>query len=144
MKTLDSPPRTSLLAGLACSLLLLMPVLEAPAAGSQSSASDPCPVPPDSRPVSTTGTLSRGCVDCWGQFVILPDPGFEGWGIASDCSIQADWVSLLGRHVHVEGITVSIRGGIGGTLGAALAVARIEIVTPAERTTWGRVRSLYR
>ena len=105
---------------------------------------DPCPISPDSRRIETTGLLARSCGDCWGDYEILPDPVFEPCGITSACSIDADWASLLGKRVRVEGMTILVHGGYGGFLGEALAVGHLELLTPAERTTWGRVRSLYR
>jgi hypothetical protein len=105
---------------------------------------EPCIVSPDNGPIAVTGVLGRGCADCWGEYRVSPDPGIRAWDITRDCSIETDWESLLGKRVHLEGTAFMVRGGIGGTLGAALGVARIEVLTPTLPMTWGRVRSLYR
>ncbi len=141
----------SLPIGLSAALVIVLITVVPADAGGPACADDPpedweqpCVLSFDHGPIAVTGVLGRGCADGWGEYRVSSDPGVHAWDIARDCSIEADWESLLGRRIHVEGNAFMVRGGIGGILGAALGVARIEVLTPTLPATWGRVRGLYR
>jgi hypothetical protein len=143
-RSIPAPTLLSMLSILLSILLLTVPGLGNVPGIVSPAVADTCQVPPDHRWIVTEGMLSRGNSDGWGEYRLLPDLGFEGWEITVECSIPMDWGSLLGKRVRLEGGTVLVRGGLGGILGVAMGVGRVEILTPVECTTWGRVRSLYR
>lgn len=125
-------------------LSLPQPALGPPLGDEPLSGIDPCLVSPDYVAIASTGTFGQGCRDGWGSYSFMPDAGGRPWGIATECSIAADWESFLGKRVYLEGGTVVVHGGIGGFPGEALGVSRIELATPVLETSWGRIRTLYR
>ncbi len=104
-----------------------------------------CLTPPDRECVSGTGVIGHGSSDGFGAFSVRMDLESVYWEIAPQCSISVDWQALLGKRARLRGCTVLVAGGISGhTLGTALGVSELEVVTPASRTSWGNLRMLYR